>query len=415
VRAVIIGPGRVGCGYLAPLLLKSGWEVVLAARTAETADRIRSAGRFNVRVAGGGVQDVGPVRAMITGTPEFALAVAEADLLLTSVGVDKVTSLAPAVAEALGERDPERPIDVWVVENQNCAPELEAAVRTHAGREGSSLPPVGFSGGVAGVAVAHGGWVPGRRTEFIRDEVETLDLDAAGLLCDTPTLPGVRRVRDYLASLHEKLFVFNAGHAISAYLGSLRAHRTIDAAVADPLLRPLIVGCLIESRRALIRLHKDLGDDVTGAVSASIRRFSNTALADPIPRVARDPIRKLGPGERLLGPATLIQRTSGRVPAHLALGVAGALLYRSDEDGQSSRLSGMLRMGGVAHVLKEVCSLDPESDFGRAVMTCYHGFIMREEGAIFPRVGPVVTRPQTNAPPRRETEAVAERRAGGRS
>jgi mannitol-1-phosphate 5-dehydrogenase len=415
VRAVIIGPGKVGCGYLAPLLLNSGWEVVLAARTAMTADRIRSAGRFNVRVAGGGVQDVGPVRAVITGTPEFDLAVAEADLLLTSVGVDKVTRLAPAVAQALGERDPERPIDLWVVENQNCAPELEAAVRTHAGREGSSLPHVGFSGGVAGVAVAHGGWVPGRPTEFVRDDVETLDLDATRLLCDTPRLPGVRRVRDYLASLHEKLFVFNAGHAISAYLGSLRAHHTIDEAVADPLLRPLIVGCLIESKRALLRLHNGSGDDVAGAVSATVRRFSNTALADPIPRVARDPIRKLSPGERLLGPATLIQHTSGRVPAHLALGVAGALLYRSDEDGQSARLAGMLRTEGVAHVLREVCSLDPQSDFGRAVMTCYHGFILREEGAIFPRVGATVRLPQTNARRRREPEAVMERRAGGRS
>jgi mannitol-1-phosphate 5-dehydrogenase len=257
--------------------------------------------------------------------------------------------------------------------------------------------------------------VPGKRTEFIRDDVETLDLEAARLVCEMPTLPGVLRVRDYLASLHEKLFVFNAGHAISAYLGALRGHRTIDAAVADPLLRPLIVGCLIESRRALLRLHRDLGDDIGGAVSAAVRRFSNTALADPIPRVARDPIRKLGPGERLLGPASLIQRTTGRVPAHLALGVAGALLYRSGEDGQSARLSGMLRVRGVAHALKEVCALDPDSDFGRAVRTCYHGFILRQEGAIFPRVGPVVRRPHANAPQRREPEAVRGRLAGGRS
>jgi mannitol-1-phosphate 5-dehydrogenase len=413
VKAVIIGPGKVGCGYLTPLFRNEGWEVVLAARTPETADRIRSAGRFNVRVAGGGVQNVNTVRAVVTGSSEFGAAVADADLLLTSVGVGKVAALAPALAHAFGERAPDRPVDIWVVENQDCAPELEAAVRTHAARAGYSLPSLGFAGGVAGVAVAHGDWETSGEVEFLRDDVLTLDLEAARLRSRTPKLQGVRTVDNYLASLHEKLFVFNAGHAMCAYLGSLRGHATVDEAVSDPVLRPLIAGGLIESRRAVIRMHKGLGDDIVGHVSTALHRFGNSHLADPIPRVARDPLRKLSPGERLLGPAMLIQRLYGSVPAHLAAGIASALRYRRDGDEQSARLGRKLRHQGVARVLQDVCSLDAESDLGRAVVACYYGFSLTSRRAALPRFSPTATVPRMDSPSRRRLEVQAGRRGGG--
>lgn len=39
MRAVVVGTGKIGCGYLAPLFADAGWEVVLAARTAMLAVR----------------------------------------------------------------------------------------------------------------------------------------------------------------------------------------------------------------------------------------------------------------------------------------------------------------------------------------------------------------------------------------
>lgn len=399
MRVVIIGPGRIGCGYLAPLFQSAGCEVVLVARTKATAERIRRSGHYSVRIAaplaaanGNGSLDVTVPHAVAINSSEFMEVVAGADLICTAVGVGKVRSLAAPLAWALATRPPSRPIDVWTVENGDCAGELEAGVQWAAREAGFDLPPVGFAGAVASVAVTHGSW----RTEgwccpkFVGDTFRSLRVDERRVLTGIPALPAVTGTKHYLARLHEKLYVFNAGHAIGAYLGWLRRHRTIADAATDPLLRPLLADAVFEARRALLSVHPSLGSDLEGAVDEALARFANRDLADPIDRVAREPIRKLAPVERLLAPAELIRRMMGRVPDHFAFGVAGALLYRNEEDDQSCRLGDQLAGAGLATVLESVCGLTRSHPFAEAVAKRYWSLVMPENGS---GPAPVVARP----------------------
>ena len=388
MRAVIVGTGKIGCGYLAPLFAGAGWEVVLAARTEHTAARIRRVGGFRVRVTGedGGVQDVTGVGAVVVGTEEFERAVGAADVVATAVGVDNVAGLGPALARALATRGVADPVDVWVVENQDRAVELERAVGAAAAAAGLVLPPVGFAGAVAAVAVGRGDWGGAGRPQFVGDGARFLSVDRTRLCRPLPCLPGVRGTSQYLARLREKLFVFNTGHALCAYLGALRRHASVDRAVADPALRPLVIGCLLESRKALLAAHPGLGSDVHGPVAEALARYGDAELADPVARVARDPLRKLAPGDRLLGPAEQTRSLLGRVPAHFALGIAGALLYRNPADAQACRLADVLCRQGVASVLAEVCGLDPAGDLALTVARRYRGFILTSDGAVFPPV-----------------------------
>jgi mannitol-1-phosphate 5-dehydrogenase len=386
VRAVIIGPGKIGCGYLCPLFADAGWETVLAARSEEIARRMRATGRYRVRITGEGVREVSGFRAVAFGTTEFSDAVAEADLLVTAVGVGNVDGLAPSLARALVRRGPTSSLDVWVVENQDCAPVLERAVRQAAAANRLDLPPLAFSGGIAEVAVARGSWRDGGDPEFVRDGTSRLRVDASRLAPPLVGLPGVTTTSSYRARLEEKLYVFNAGHALCAYLGALRGRRFVHDVVADPLLRPLVAGCLLESRSALLERWPVLGRDVHGPVAEALRRYANEELADSIRRVARDPIRKLGRDDRLLGPAKLIRAARKRVPAHFALGIAGALLYRAEGDEQALALDELLTRDGLASTLRAVCGLDPEDELARAVAWRYRGFILTAEGAVFPPV-----------------------------
>jgi len=388
VKVVIVGTGKIGCGYLAPLFAGAGWQVALAARTEHTAAQIRRFGGFRVRVTGDGgrLQDIDGVCSVVVGTGEFEAAVADADLVATAVGVDNVAGLGPALAGALAARGADNPIDVWVVENQDRAGELERAVGAAAAAGNLDLPSVGFAGGVAAVAVGRGAWGGAARPEFVGDGARMLSVDRSRLCRPLPCLPGVRGTSQYLARLREKLFVFNTGHALCAYLGALRRHTSVDRAVADPALRPLVVGCLLESRKALLRSHPRLGSDVHGPVAEALARYGDAELADPVARVARDPLRKLAPGDRLLGPAEQTRAVLGKVPAHFALGIAGALLYRNPADAQACRLADLLRRQGVASVLGEVCGLDPVGDLATSVARRYRGFILTSEGAVFPPV-----------------------------
>jgi mannitol-1-phosphate 5-dehydrogenase len=320
----------------------------------------------------------------VVGTPQFDRAVAEADLLCTAVGVGNVPALAAPLAKALAGRAGSRPVDVWVVENDDCAPGLAEGVRAVAAAMTLSLPPVAFAGGVATVAVAHGGWRDGPRPEFVGDGARTLHLDAGRLRTRPTALPGVEATRHYQARLREKLFVFNAGHAICGYLGWLRGHRTVADAVADPFLRPMVVGSLLESRRAVLAAHPELGAEVRGPVAGILARFGLPELADPVERVARDPLRKLRPRDRLLGPVALIRKSGGCVPLYFALGVAGALLYRGQGDPQARELKNMLEAEGVGEVLRVACGLALDDPFARAVVERYRGFIIGEGEVLFP-------------------------------
>jgi mannitol-1-phosphate 5-dehydrogenase len=186
--------------------------------------------------------------------------------------------------------------------------------------------------------------------------------------------------------LQEKLFVFNAGHALCAYLGVLRGHRSVDAAIRDRFLRPLVAGSMLEAARAISSAYPGLNGDVHEYVAKVMRRFEDEDLADPLERVARDPLRKLQPDDRLVGAATLVRATLGHVPHHFALGIAGALLYRNEHDDEAVRLAGMLERHGLAHVLGLVCGLPTDDELARAVAHRYRGFIRTRDRVLFPPV-----------------------------
>jgi mannitol-1-phosphate 5-dehydrogenase len=407
MRVVIIGPGRIGCGYLAPLFQSAGWEVVLVAPDEATTERIRRSGRYAVRItaqpgANGNGNGTGKSTEAATflvdtpfavafGTPDFVEAVAGADLVCTSVGVERLRSLAPALSRAFAARPAHRPLDIWTVENCDCAGQLEHDVRASALAAGLSLPPLAFAGGIADVAVARGSWREAETVaEFVGDGYRSLLVDERGLLTGVPSLPGVRGTTTFLARLHEKLYVFNAGHAICAYLGWLRRHSTIAEAAADPALRPLIAGSMLEARRAVLAANPSLGTDLHGRVAEALARFGDRELADPIVRVAREPIRKLSPGDRLLGPAELIRQRTGCVPKYFALAVAGALLYRCEQDVQSRKIGIEVERTGVMAVLESVCGLAPSHPFAEAVAASYRAFVITANETIFP---PVNVRP----------------------
>lgn len=384
MRALIVGPGRIGCGYLAPTLADAGWEVVLAARDEEAAHLIRAVGSFAVRVTSP-VEERRAVRgleAVAVGTPAFERAVGEASLVCTAVGVGNVPALAEPLAHALARRPEDRLLDVWVVENGDCAGALAQAVRE---RAHAPLSHVGFAGGVATAVVSNGCWTDGR-PEFVGDAPRQLYLDARGLVAGLPLPRGVVASPHYEARLQEKLFVFNAAHAICAYLGWLRGHETIDEAVTDRALRGMVVGCLLESRRALAAAHPELGSEVRAPTADALRRFGDRELADPVVRVARDPIRKLGPGDRLLGPVQLVREATGSVPSYFALAVAGALLYREPGDAQAEELGELLARNGVRAALERVCGLDADDRFARAVAARYRNFVITPTETHFPPV-----------------------------
>ncbi|MGD0126192.1 MAG: hypothetical protein ABSF46_12580 [Terriglobia bacterium] len=135
---------------------------------------------------------------------------------------------------------------------------------------------------------------------------------------------------DLLPFEEAKLYGHNSTHALAAYLGALRGvERIADLNKYPDILSFLRTAFIQESGEALVRKHAGQGRLFTREgyreyADDLLARMVNPFLNDTVERVGRDPRRKLGWDDRLVGTlrAALEQ---GIKPARYAFGTAAAL------------------------------------------------------------------------------------------
>jgi mannitol-1-phosphate 5-dehydrogenase len=94
-----------------------------------------------------------------------------------------------------------------------------------------------------------------------------------------------------------------------------------------------------------------------------LQRFRNPLLHDPISRVARDPLRKLGAEDRLMQALRLII-AAGQDAYPIMTGIAAGLLCHAQTEGRP--------FGGARHheiTLRKTCGLSDEGLI-RAILDC---------------------------------------------
>ena len=130
-----------------------------------------------------------------------------------------------------------------------------------------------------------------------------------------------------------KLYIHNTPHCIAAYLGALQGRNFLHEGMTDNVIYKIVEGAMMEMNKTIVSLF-----DIDKAFSdwysdKELSRFSNTLLCDPISRVAREPFRKLGLEDRLIGAAQLAL-SAGVIPKFLIMGIIAAFLYddKNDED-----------------------------------------------------------------------------------
>jgi mannitol-1-phosphate 5-dehydrogenase len=370
VKAVVLGPGRIGCGLVGEVLYASGHEVTFAGPP-RTAGRLRSSGRYRVRLTGNGSTResvVDGVRALrIDDRTAVTAAIRSADLVATAVGARNLGAVAPLIADGLERRH--TPLNVIAFENLcEAGSRLREQVALHLG-PGFPLHEHGFSGAVVSRAVTQR-IVPERLHHpllFIGDPPSAVHVDRTSLRSPLPAMPGLVATDDYDAWLHRKLYVYSAGHAATAYLGYLKGYRYIHSAIRDPEIRAAVRAAMAEGQRGVAA---EYGRALAGGeadLDAILSRFENAALNDSIRRVGRDPRRKLACDDRLVGAARLAA-ASGDPPEKLLLAVAAALCFCDPVDLLASDLHREIERRGLELILASVCGLDPSRGLGRIVL-----------------------------------------------
>ena len=368
-RAMVIGAGAIGRGLTAPLLHKAGYEVVFLDANRDLVQRLKSRDRYTVRLSdvAGRTRDVAvEYRAAFGVEDEEALRaeISCASIVITAVGAERLPAVAVPLAKGLAQRAHDgidEPLNILACENMRCS---STVLREHVRRH---LKPslhewfeksIGFPDSMVSRIVPDPALcrLPEDELSFLAEDYVEWTADRHGFVGDLPNIPGLSIVADQATRLERKLYVHNGGHAICGYLGWLKGHRLMHEAIADEWIRLHTRTACIETSHAVALEHGLPQEETAAYVDILIPRIANRHVPDTVARVIREPLRKLGPGERFAGPLMLCIK-HGIKPESLAAGTAGALLFDDPADEQAEELSRLLSEIGVAGVLNRICGL----------------------------------------------------------
>jgi len=364
---VVFGAGSVGRGFLGQLFSESSYEVVFV-DVVEPLLQALNSGAYTLRLSGVAVTEeltIHSVRAVDGRDLErVAQEVASATVLATAVGARVLPAIAKPIAAGLTRRwtgGVSDPINIIICENLHDAPDLlrgyvldslEEELRHNVDEQVGFVPAV----------IARMSPVPTAEQQaadpalIVAEPYKVLPVDREAFVGDIPDVIGMEPVSPFDAYVERKLYIHNASHAMLGYLGYQRGYEFGYEAVADPLIYRLVRGALDESVEALVAEHGFGRAELREHVQDLLTRFRNQVLGDPVARLARDPLRKLAPDDRLVGAARLAEK-HGIQPLGLAWGIAAALLYDNPADPIAVTLQAKVGALGVRKVLDEVCHI----------------------------------------------------------
>lgn len=365
MRAVHFGAGNIGRGFIGSLLAASGYDVVFVDVNGQIVRLLKERGEYRVIVAGERQEEqwVRGVSALNSQTEreQVIAAIAAADLVTTAVGPHILPAIAPLVADGLKQRlgVQQTPLHVIACENMIGGTEtLKQYVFAHLSEAEQQL--AGESVGFLNCAVDR--IVPNQTNDdplavtvepFFEWAIETRNVIGV-----VPPIQGAHFVADLGPYIERKLFTVNTGHALAAYLGYLKGCETVQEAMKDSAIRAGVEQALSESGAVLVKKHGWEADAHRTYIETTIGRFMNPALSDDIIRVARSPIRKLGPNDRLVAPAVQYCALFGNAPQGLAKGIAALLRFDDARDAEAAALQQTIAQHGIEGALRQYAGLE---------------------------------------------------------
>lgn len=376
-KAVQFGAGNIGRGFIAQLFRESGYDVVFIDVVEEVVRLLNERGSYNIEIVGPGAETV-PITGVraVNGRDLEAVAreIESADIVCTAVGVNVLKHVAAPIAAGIklrADADNAAPLNIIICENLiNASKILRGYILDAIPAEYADY--VGKNVGLVESVVS-------RMVPFMTEEQRKIDpltvkveaykklpVDKRGFVGEIPKIVGFMPYDNFGAYVERKLFTHNLGHAAASYLGYRHGFEYVYEAVSEPDIRRLVKAALAETGEALIKKHGFTPEEHEEHIEDLLTRFANVSLGDTIARCAFDPVRKLGPNDRIIGGARLAMEY-GIEPENVALAAAAAVLYDHPDDPAAMRIQGMLAEKGLDFVLKEICGLEADSKLAEMI------------------------------------------------
>lgn len=375
-KAIQFGAGNIGRGFIGAVLAENGYHVVFADVNETVVGKINEDKEYVVRIMDTECTEmkIANISAVDSRSPELVQEIAQAQIVTTAVGLTILPRIAGALAAGIARRCSDgmkEYLNVIACENGlRASTQLKEHVYGHLTDRQKAYADeyVGFPD------CSVDRIVPPIKSEnpidVVVEKFYEWNVERASVKGEVPQIAGMNLADNLIAYVERKLFTLNTGHAITAYLGRLKGHNTIEESISDPEILAVVKAAMQESGEGLVAKYGFDHDAHFAYIDKILGRFRNPHLQDDVTRVGREPLRKLSANDRLIKP-TMTARQYGFDTRNLVKGIAAALHYNNPEDPQSVEMHQVIAEKGLENAIAQFSGLEPGDPLTGEIMCAY--------------------------------------------
>jgi mannitol-1-phosphate 5-dehydrogenase len=358
-----VGAGAIGKSVTGPAFRDMGLDVVFADVSAPVVRDIEKRNGYRIKTAHFHKKDewraVQGVRALPVDSREAQEIALCADYLCTSVGTAGLRALLPTLLDWIERRnagDSDRLHLLFFENESHCVDIVREALLERMG----AVPPWLVMAKASIERMTKPLPPEDGRYDVVAERVFPIflprrEMSSSPLAGD----PRFELVDDIDAYYYRKLYTNNLGHAALGYVGWRYGYRTAIQTMPDERVCAILRQALEEAGKMLVAMHGFSQEAMRAHLDELPERFWNPGLDDDLGRLSRDPIRKLGPDERIVG-AMKKCRALGIDPRGIVQVFCHALRYDDPSDPSARRLQHLRRENTTAWVIQNIAGISPE-------------------------------------------------------
>lgn len=372
MSCVIFGAGKIARGFIAHLLSLSDIDFVFVEKADALADLINEREQYTINILGAPEKNyvVKNAKALkFSQEKEITEAIAEADVVFDAVGGKNLQEIVPFYIKGI-EKKAEKGGYLNFVTCENW-------------KEPARILKEGVEAGIAPEAREYlDNYVGFTESVIMRSGIEApkellkkdplivnvqnywhLPVDAARVKGSLPDIKYMEHLTGFAGFLERKFYTYNAANGTTSFVGALLGYKVLAEAAHDERILKLLDGVYQETGKALSMKHGISLEEQMAFAKTSLNKLQDYTIVDSIERNARDPQRKLGKDDRLVGSARMVL-SCGIRPENLCTAIASAIYYRNPEDSSAVALEKVVKEEGIDAVLEKICGIEPEGELG---------------------------------------------------
>lgn len=327
-KAVVIGCGQTGRGYVTRFLFQKDYEVTFIDKNEELVHMLDEDRAFCIHFY---KKDRTPIyvhnfRAFPTYSKEADEAIHEADLIVTSTGEQNLDDVAKQVTNGLHGKTKKT---IFLTAENGINP--AKVLREHLVKEAIEAAYVVSQTAVFCSTVS----IHDTRLDILSMNEAYFPFDADEL--DELDFEGALPVHDFEKFFKRKIYTYNCLAGLISYCGYIKGYEIYGDAACDCDIDETMMRLMDELNPALQDYFEITKEDQEAFTNRALTKFRDKSILDYNIKNGRAPRRKLGPTERIMSPMQILI-DHDKDPKILEFVAAAALLYWEELQGKSEPL-----------------------------------------------------------------------------